>query len=55
MTWTIQSSSGVPRAVDWQPELDSFGVAVLVKSNADFRAGNDHGSHLIAALNDPGA
>jgi hypothetical protein len=29
--------------------------AVLVKSGADFQAGNDHGSHLIDALTEPGA
>jgi hypothetical protein len=38
-----------------QKLLDSFGVAVLVKSGDDFEAGNDHGSHLIDALTDPAA
>lgn len=37
-----------------QKLLDSFGVAVLVKSGADFQAGNDHGSHLIDLLTEPG-
>ena len=44
-----------PLSVRRQKLLDSFGVAVLVKSGADFQAGNDHGSHLIDALTDPGA
>ncbi len=35
--------------------LASLGVAVLVKSGPDFEAGNDHGSHLIDALTEPGA
>jgi hypothetical protein len=38
-----------------QKLLDSFGVAALVKSGDDFEAGNDHGSHLIDALTEPGA
>jgi hypothetical protein len=36
-----------------QKLLDSFGVAVLVKSSTDFQAGNDQGSHLIDALTAP--
>jgi hypothetical protein len=44
-----------PLSVRRQKLLDSFGVAVLVKSDADFQAGNDHGSHLIDALTEPGA
>jgi hypothetical protein len=38
-----------------QKLLDSFGVAVLVKSGDDFHAGNDHGTHLIDALTEPAA
>jgi hypothetical protein len=37
-----------------QKLLDSFGVAVLVKSGDSFDAGNDRGSHLIDALTEPG-
>ena len=44
-----------PLSVRRQKLLDSFGVAVLVRSGADFQAGNDHGSHLIDALTEPGA
>jgi hypothetical protein len=44
-----------PLSVRRQKLLDSLGVAVLVKSCAEFQAGNDRGSHLIAALTDPGA
>jgi hypothetical protein len=44
-----------PLSVRRQKLLDSFGVAVLVKSGTDFQAGNDHGSHLIDALTEPGA
>jgi hypothetical protein len=42
-------------ATSRQKLLDSFGVAVLVRSGADFQARNDHGSHLIDALTEPGA
>jgi hypothetical protein len=38
-----------------QKLLDSLRVAVLVKTGAEFQAGNDHGSHLIDALTEPGA
>jgi hypothetical protein len=38
-----------------QKLLDSFGVAVLVKSGDDFQAGNDRGSRLIDALTEPAA
>jgi hypothetical protein len=44
-----------PLAVRRQTLLDSLGVAVLVKTGADFQAGNDHGSHLIDALTEPSA
>jgi hypothetical protein len=44
-----------PLSVRRQKLLDSLGVAVLVKAGADFQAGNDHGSHLIDALTEPGA
>jgi hypothetical protein len=44
-----------PLSVRRQKLLDSLGVAVLVKSGADFQAGNDHGSHLIDALTEPAA
>jgi hypothetical protein len=44
-----------PLSVRRQKLLDSFGVAVLVKAGTDFQAGNDHGSHLIDALTEPGA
>ena len=44
-----------PLSVRRQKLLDSLGVAVLVKSGADFEAGNDHGSHLIDTLTEPGA
>jgi len=44
-----------PLAVPRQTLLDSLGVAVLVKTGADFQAGNDHGSHLIDALTEPSA
>ena len=44
-----------PLPVRRQKLLDSFGVAVLVRSGSDFQAGNDHGSHLIDALTEPGA
>ncbi len=42
-----------PLSVRRQKLLDSLGVAVLVKSGADFQAGNDHGSRLIDALTEP--
>jgi hypothetical protein len=38
-----------------QKLLDSFGIAVLVQSGADFQAGNDHGSRLIDSLTEPSA
>ena len=44
-----------PLSVRRQKLLDSLGVAVLVKRGGDFVAGNDHGSHLIDALTEPGA
>ena len=44
-----------PLSVRRQRLLDSLDVAVLVKRGADFEAGNDHGSHLIDALTEPGA
>ncbi len=44
-----------PLAVRRQRLLDSLGMPVLVKSGADFEAGNDLGSHLIDALTEPGA
>jgi hypothetical protein len=44
-----------PLSLRRQKLLDSFGVAVLVKSGTDIQAGNDHGSHLIDALTEPGA
>ena len=44
-----------PLSVRRQKLLDSLGVAVLVKSGADFDAGNDHGSRLIDALTEPSA
>jgi hypothetical protein len=44
-----------PLSVRRQKLLDSLGVAVLVKSGADFDAGNDRGSHLIDALTEPSA
>ena len=47
----------VDRALSlWRQKLlDSFGVAVLVKSGDDLHAGNDHGFHLIDALPEPAA
>jgi hypothetical protein len=42
-----------PLSLRRQKLLDSFGVAVLVNSGADFQSGNDHGSHLIDALTEP--
>src|SRR5262249_3135156 len=39
-----------PLSVRRQKLLDSLRIAVLVKTGADFQAGNDHGSHLIDAL-----
>jgi hypothetical protein len=44
-----------PLSVRRQKMLDALGIAVLVNSGADFQAGNDHGSHLIDALTEPGA
>jgi hypothetical protein len=44
-----------PLSVRRQKLLDSLGVAVLVKSGADFEAGNDRGSYLIDTLTAPGA
>jgi len=44
-----------PLSVRRQKLLDSLRIAVLVKAGADFQAGNDHGSHLIDALTEPGA
>jgi hypothetical protein len=44
-----------PLSVRRQKLLDSLQIAVLVKTGVDFQAGNDHGSHLIDALTDPGA
>jgi hypothetical protein len=44
-----------PLSVRRQKLLDSLGVAVLVQNGADFQAGNDHGSHLIDVLTEPGA
>lgn len=44
-----------PLSLRRQKLLDSFGVAVLVKTGADVQAGNDHGSHLIDALTEPDA
>jgi hypothetical protein len=44
-----------PLSVRRQKLLDSLGVAVMVKSDAEFQAGNDHGSHLIDALAEPRA
>jgi hypothetical protein len=44
-----------PLSVRRQKLLDSLRIAVLVKTGADFQAGNDHGSHLIDALTEPGA
>jgi hypothetical protein len=44
-----------PLSVRRQKLLDSLGVAVLVKTGADFQAGNDHGSHLIDTLTEPTA
>jgi hypothetical protein len=43
-----------PLSVRRQKLLDSLGVAVLVKRETDFEAGNDHGSHLIDALTEHG-
>jgi hypothetical protein len=44
-----------PLSVRRQKLLDSLGVAVLVKSGADFDLGNNRGSHLIDTLTEPGA
>ncbi len=44
-----------PLSVRRQKPLDSLGDAVLVKSGADFEAGNNHDSHVIDALTEPGA
>ena len=44
-----------PRSVRRQKLFDPLGVAVIVASGAGFQAGNDHGSHLIGALTEPGA
>jgi hypothetical protein len=44
-----------PLSVRRQKLLDSLGVAVVVKSDSDFKPGNDHGSHLIEALTESSA
>jgi hypothetical protein len=43
-----------PLSLRRQKLLDSLGVAVIVKSSADFVAGNNHGSHLLVTLTEPG-